>query len=196
MNKMLVMATFRLGNIKGSFKYSKTENNCELISRLMNEKSIKQHKNFFVLRDTFVYIIFPTSGYVNVTKIKTIPEIKSAIQDFTQITGIFPESRFKIHNIHAFGSFAEVPNLHKLQRELKNLKPEKTIVSFNPSFFHGLKIKIEHLGTFVLFQSGNFSFLGARSISKLQKLAHNISTIIQTSCQNNQFVTIVETSLQ
>lgn len=194
------MSTFRLGNIKGSFKYSKTEKNTEIIERLKSDdtKTIKQHKNFLVLRATFVYIIFPSSGYVNVTKIRKICEIKPVFHEFIQLTGIIPNSRFKIHNIHAFGSFEIVPNLHKFQRELKDLKIEKTIVSFNPSFFHGLKIRIEELGTFVLFQSGNYSFLGAKSIAKLQKLSKIIGDIIQNnlSCQNIPFVTIAEMSQQ
>ena len=59
------MSELRIGNIKGSFTY---KGNSELnLASLDQVKQVKRHRNFVVLRLRFVYIIFQSSGYVNVT---------------------------------------------------------------------------------------------------------------------------------
>lgn len=171
------MSELRIGNIKGSFTY---KGNSELnLASLDQAKQVKRHRNFVVLRLRFVYIIFQSSGYVNVTKIRNVLEIKDCLEEFREVTGISQHSKFRIHNIHAFGKLSRTLNLHQSHRQVAHkAQTQDIIVSFNPSLFHGMKIRVKDLGTFVLFQSGNYSLLGSRSLSRLQKLATTISTLL------------------
>ena len=175
------MSEYRIGNIKGSFTFLKNKVNCEKL-RAASERlgdRVKTHRNFIVLRLKYVYIIFQSSGYVNVTKLSNLLDIKECLKEFENVTRICEYSKFRIHNIHAFGKLKQSLNLHQYHQCIGHkARSEDIQVSFNPSLFHGLKIKVKDLGTFILFQSGNYSLLGARSIGKLQKLSAKISSLI------------------
>lgn len=177
------MSEFRIGNIKGSFTFPQNKLNCEklrLSIRTLSEQ-VKTHRNFIVLRLQYVYIIFQSSGYVNVTKIGSLLEIKECLKEFEKVTGIIHHSKFRMHNIHAYGKLKQSLNLHQYHQYIGHkARTEEIIVTFNPSLFHGMKIKVKDLGTFILFQSGNYSLLGARSIGKLQKLSEKISHLISS----------------
>lgn len=173
------MSQLRVSNIKGSFKFEPTsENFIQLIVQNDCENlNLKWYKNFVVLRAKFVYIIFWSSGYVNVTKIRELSDIRQVFEEFSRLTGIATSSKFKIQNIHAFGRLNNIPNLHQCYQKIRDYESGEFTVFFNPSFFHGLKI-YNHLGTFLLFQSGNYSFLGCRSMKNLNKLSSAICAVM------------------
>lgn len=171
------MSKVRIGNIKGSFTYDK--NSVLNLNASHLENSVKKHRNFIVLRLRYVYIIFQSSGYVNVTKLRNALDVKECLKEFKKVTGLLNVSKFRIHNIHAFGRLEKCLNLHLCHQYIGHkARAEDIIVSFNPSLFHGMKIKVKDLGTFILFQSGNYSLLGARSLSKLEKLSNTINRLL------------------
>lgn len=175
------MTEYRVSNIKGSFSFEKTSENIKKIRQYQPKKSesVVQHSNFTVIRSEFVFIIFWSSGYVNVTKIKNFADIKKVFPEFIELTDIQPVSRISIHNIHAFGVWKNNHNLNDLRIKLRRADLNSNIgVSFNPSFFPGLIIRIKNLGTFILFQSGKFAFLGVKSLKNLEKISHQICAVI------------------
>lgn len=175
------MSEFRIGNIKGSFTFPKNAPNCDKLKTAIERlsKEVKTHRNFIVLRLQYVYIIFPSSGYVNATKLRNLSEVKECMKEFETATGIIQHSKFRIHNIHAFGRLTKTLNLHQYRQHIGHrARSEDILVSFNPSLFHGMKIRVKDLGTFILFQSGNYSLLGVRSVHRLQELAKRITDLI------------------
>ena len=83
------MFLMRVSNIKGSFRFEPTIEN---FNKLVTQETfnLKWYKNFTVLRARFVYVIFWTSGYVNVTKIRDQSEISEVFEEFRTLTKISP----------------------------------------------------------------------------------------------------------
>ena len=133
---------------------------------------VKVYQNFFVLHNKFTYIIFKKSRannvvHINITKVKNFKEIKNSIkhlQTILQISRAFIVKSF-IDNITITGKLATEISLTKYIAVNSHFT-----IKYSPEKFPGLFVKIKTLGSIILFSSGSFIILGAKSKKKLLKL--------------------------
>ena len=136
---------------------------------------MKNYSNFSVIKDIYVFIVHWDTSYINFTKVKSLDQIPRAISHFSTITQLSCYSEYEVHNIIANGSLKLKKNISEipLQPEILNNYFIRKNRSFSPALF--LK---NHNGTFMIFQSGKFSFLGFQSLTCLIKTSKDISDLL------------------
>jgi len=174
--------TPKIHNLKIHFVIEKAVRS-HLESRIEELKStyrykVKNHHNFVVFRgdikDSFVFIIFPKSGFVNVTKLKGFEDISESVKFFCDLFHISRHSitsGIVIDNITATGSFQKSLNL----QILKELCSDS---AYNPNFFPGLFVR-RSIGTIIVFHSGRYCLVGAKCMENLMDLYQEILVIIR-----------------
>lgn len=146
-------------NIKCHFTVNLESKN--IISHLNPQSNLKLCGNLYVLRNKFIYIIFPKSNYVNVTGIKNYTDLPLATEHFCDISSL-PYSCLSsiiIDNTTYSGSLSTKLNLRKIYIKLRG---ENLKVRFNPSFFPGLFLKLSSVGRIIVFSSGKFNIIGSK----------------------------------
>lgn len=133
-------------------------------------RPVKITNNFAVLRNRYVYTIF-TSGFVNVTKINCECKVQLAVthlEELLQICTGLEDNPAVIDNIQASGNFFRYVNLLKFKRYVKQITDIR--VSYNPEHFPGLNLKFGNRGTILIFTSGKYSIVGAKSMDDCDKI--------------------------
>lgn len=135
----------------------------------------KRFHNFIVFRCEFVFIIFPKRGAVNITGIKKIQFIKTAIQVFSNIFKISQENLgpIIIDNVTASGSFNTTINLQLLKKIVNEKLISNSILasaSFNSSHFPGCFCRSHSVGTVAIFASGKFNIIGSKCLKHVSLL--------------------------
>lgn len=158
-------------NIKIHFEASSAQT--LQLQKVLEEKvklgspTTKKSHNFYIYKDTYVYVIFPRRGYINCTKLPNYADIEKAISNFY--------SKLDINNniyIH------EIDNIQASGRMIwatVNLATFKTYVNcqssaranYNPSHFPGLNIKVPNKGTIVIFSSCKYTIVGVKEKSDI-----------------------------
>lgn len=177
------MFSYDVNNIKVSYKLtsSRLAQQLEDLAAKSRESS-KRLGNFFVFRKKdFVYVIF-FKGHVNCTKLKTLREVKRSKKILTRsISGECTVSRANIDNITASGSIfnARERGVKKLNllRFCDFLKGEQLKHRYNPHRFPGLNFRLLNV-TFLIFNSGKFIVIGAKSFKKLPLIIDEFSKCV------------------
>lgn len=150
----------------------------------LHNLDITHYSNFSVLRDIYVYIIFWSGNYVNITKIPSIRFLQHSIKHFMSILKI-KSSRLKrlfkkkrllknisIHNICASGRFKTSRNLKTLRNFLTTEKLNAR-VKLNQTFFPALFVKFSQ-GTCIIFQNGKYTVVGCNNHKSVFEIADSI----------------------
>lgn len=149
------------------------------------------YNNYFVVKNRFSFIIFPKSGFVNITGIKSFSHLPEVIPHFCKL---FPHvgekniaSEIVIDNISAAGNFGQRVDLVCLQHTVNRSKErggarEKTCftVHFDRNFFPGAFCRTRGFGTLTVFPSGKYVVVGAKCLEHVDKVVQQMLVIIST----------------
>jgi TATA-box binding protein (TBP) (component of TFIID and TFIIIB) len=141
--------------------------------------SVKKHHNFAVIRTKgCVYIAF-FSGFVNVTKLRTLTDAEEAVLAFKSLIG-FKDIEDKgcplyiIDNIIASGHFGHTVNIHNLRQicaaDTTSGNIQDIDFSYKPAYFAGAFLKLRGCGTILIFHSGAYSIVGAKSYTGVKHI--------------------------
>lgn len=153
---------------------------CKYRQRAINNSklNIVDHSNYSVIRDVYVYIVFWSGNYVNITKIPSIKVVKKSVEHFQRILNL-KRSAFTItiHNICASGKFNKARNLKKLYKFMKNINNQEVRVKLNQSIFPALYVKFK-TGTCIIFQNGKYTIVGCESETNVRTIVHKVCAIM------------------
>ena len=163
------MPSYRVNNIKISFKLNVPDSRTFLRYIAVTSPYVtKIEGNFFVLRSTFVYVIFYT-GHVNCTKLTELSDIekcqsllKRLIQEDSYPSDEHHQCETSSAIVDNICSSGTVDQRVKLVRFTDYLKLKEVGFRYNPQTFPGLSVKINNV-SFTLFNSGKFIAVGAKS---------------------------------
>lgn len=195
-------------NIKFRFKVSE---NC---GNLKNERLFKNcnWSNYYTIRfpsSKLAYIIFPSSGAVNITGVDNFELVEEALRNFNrQFNTQVKLSDVSIDNSTAAGqlplSEGNVILLQSVKRVLENPSNwdvnERVFVSLTPSCFPAAvirrKFKEQKLPTLLLFGNGKYSIVGAKSKQELTNtynwICANTRQLMMTTEQGIPFACSVD----
>lgn len=178
----------RITNIKISIRLNEKEQTHALLRNVRAcREYLRSHGNFYILRHRFVYVIFPASGFVNITKIKSVQEIQQSIIHFMRCLRL-PYSRLpfpKIDNICCIGqihapiylqsldTFSKIPQIY--QRYLI-----RTFCALDT--FPRLYVRTS-FGTIHVYKSGRYLFLASKHPKYVTCQFHLLKKLVQ-SCFN------------
>jgi TATA-box binding protein (TBP) (component of TFIID and TFIIIB) len=153
------------------------------ISEVKDKKTFKKLHNFIVFRSSFIFTIFFKSGTVNITGIQRLTDISQAVSVFCQTFDISRRDivdSIIIDNITASGSFNRDINLRNLKEKINGGKNESRIksASFNPNYFPAAFCKTFGIGTILIFGSGKYNIVGAKSQLDVMEVFNLATTII------------------
>jgi TATA-box binding protein (TBP) (component of TFIID and TFIIIB) len=133
-------------------------------------KEKNQVRNYIVVREKFIYTIFPRHGYINVSNIKNWEELLEVLPHFANSFNVdiyqISEQRLKVDNTTSGGHFRRQINLVKLKELFNNNIDQqfpKAVFHYDRNRFPGAFLKSKSLGTAVLHTSGGYSIIGAKS---------------------------------
>lgn len=165
-------------NIKGAFQI-KSDNIYRALKKI--EAKVTFHGNCAVIRLKYIYIIFWSASYVNVTKLKSRENFAEAIKLFEEATDLQCFKEITVHNIVATGSFVLDTTLSTIHAFIRGGGGREKIFvksTFNRSFFPSLLLRFKNLGTCVLYQSGKFAYLGVKNTDNFTHLGEHIDWIL------------------
>ena len=127
----------------------------------------KEHHNFIVFRHSYVYIVFSTSGTVNVTGIRFYRDISSAVALFCREFGLRRRhvGAVTVDNLTASGNFGSPVNLRLLKKSINASQEGDALISsasYNPSFFPACFCRTYVVGTIIVFASGKYNIVGGK----------------------------------
>jgi TATA-box binding protein (TBP) (component of TFIID and TFIIIB) len=136
----------------------------------------KRYSNFIVLRDHFVYTIFRSGksclNHVNITKIKHFNQIENAISNLQNLGLNINEKLVNIDNITGSIDLKKEIHIETIIKSLHaNTKFKDVKVSYNNEKFPGLFLKLNKVGTIIIFHSGKVVFVGCKTLENLECLA-------------------------
>jgi TATA-box binding protein (TBP) (component of TFIID and TFIIIB) len=198
--KMLEFATKPIiHNVKISFNVSSCIINDlkNSISKIKsnNNSSYKEYGNYITLKTLFFYSIWKDVGKVNITGIREISLIPSALSEFAKIFQI-DEKRIEnvvIDNIFASGSFKRAINLRKLKalinsnRNINKVRSRQLVCDFNQERFPAAYCRrfsllkngnVKRRGIVSVFGSGKYNILGAKCEGDVADLFHEVNALI------------------
>lgn len=164
---------YNISNVKVSIKTSPIALNTVLALKL----SVKNYKNFIVLKDKYTYTIFKTNlkfeNHINITKIPKLSKITDSINHLKSYI-VFSLIDMKIDNIIATLK-------HNQPIDLVSVCERKLFESmkYNNERFPGLFVKFE-IGTAILFHSGKIVLVGCKNENDLKCLTTSIFAVIKT----------------
>lgn len=127
------------------------------------------------------YNIFPSSGVINITGIKSSNEIPFAIlailkffkKHFPYIHSIKIFS-LNVHNFTAKGKINQnfhLTSLMEKYNKIKRIKDKNNIILvYNPYRFPGIRLNVKQLGCMLLYSSGKFLLVGSKNENDLETL--------------------------
>lgn len=166
---------FSIKNIKAHFTLPNSELLLlQLVNRSSSRIGIILH-NFFVFRkDSFVYIIFPSPGHINVSGIKKETELNLAKEVFCDEIGYKSEisnSSLIIDNITAVCSICSTHpiNLPKLKEVVERRANEKEAVSLRTYTFPAAVWRRGQKPTIQIFSTGKVVIVGGKSRREIEE---------------------------
>lgn len=148
------------------------------LRHLAGKESLKREGSFFVLRELDckgVFVIF-YSGHVNITRLTTLNEAKLACAAICRRLSIVAPPPYTIDSIQASGRLnlgISVKKLKSVCDALSRRRQECSIqsVNFNAEKFPGAFVRSgKERGTALIFNSGKFVLVGAKSTSSVNAL--------------------------
>ncbi len=149
-------------------------------------ENIKFCNNLFVARGINTYIVFPASGYVNITGVKNFSMMDKVIPNFCsffQLDKTDVASNVIIDNISATGNFGQKINLTKLKEKFGKAEGQGQEiylkVSYNRNSFPGAFCRTQ-FGTATLFANGKYVLVGIGCQENMTKLFLKMRALIRT----------------
>jgi TATA-box binding protein (TBP) (component of TFIID and TFIIIB) len=176
-----------INNVKIHFKINRDQRLKlkEEIKKISEVKHIKRHQNFIVFKSSYAFIIFPKSGTVNISGIKSLSDISNAIHCFCatfDISRSSISSEAIVDNITATGSFGQEVNLKTLKETINSKEKNQSQISaaaFNPNYFPAVFCKTFGIGTVLVFGSGKYNIVGAKCQEHVLEIYRLISVLIK-----------------
>jgi len=144
---------------------------------------VTEHNNFLVVRyGGIVFSVFRECGHLNVTGVKTFEQVERAIEHTNNLfkTNINAKC-IRIDNSTSLGSFVAdfkygsdiiIPiDLWTLKENIKADKDERSSFNFRPHIFPGAVYRRREQPTIILFSSGKYIVVGAKSPEKVAEAA-------------------------
>lgn len=158
-------------NVKLHFKTEK--------SVFKSRKSLKRtYKNFCVEKIShFVFTIF-TSGHVNATGIKSFDEVNEAVSCFCEKFDVCYKDCVKSLKIDNSTSSAYISSPEKIYLPDLTKHLEEGTLSLRPEFFPGAVLRRDKKCTVVIFSTGRFIIIGAKSKEEAQDANNAICLLI------------------
>ncbi len=161
---------------------------CKIVSPPLT--NIKIYHNFEVIRlPSFTLIIFNEKGRVNITGVKNFKKINKCLQLFNHIFSQYiTADSIVIDNSTSSGNilFSNFNVKNKTRINLVKLKffcnkkfGSDVKISLHPDFFPGAVIRRKSNSTVVLFTTGKYIIVGAKSEEEIEKSFNSLCAIIQ-----------------
>jgi TATA-box binding protein (TBP) (component of TFIID and TFIIIB) len=149
------------------------------LTQSLERKERKVHNNFSVVNNVYTFIIFPKSGFVNITGIKSFSDLKNVIPHFCKVFDIklTEPAELIIDNISAAGSFNRKVNLVRLQEVINSEKTDFS-VHYDRNFFSGAFCKAIGFGTVTVFPSGKYVVVGPKCQEHVDSIIQKMDAII------------------
>ena len=157
-------------NIKVGFRYNTETRSVNDIKGILTRLESKHLHNFSVLRSCYVYTIFWTGGYVNITGIRNRSEIDKSEKHIMNLMKLNTEDitqQLEVHNICASGTFSKIIDLERTRKYIKHNTSHR--VTLNLEYFPALFIRIKKLGTCVLYRNGKYSLMAIRQFNQVEE---------------------------
>jgi TATA-box binding protein (TBP) (component of TFIID and TFIIIB) len=158
----------------------------------------QRNRNYIAIKNILFFTIWERVGRINITGIKSIAGIPSALTEFSKQFNILETEilQVTIDNIFASGSLNRRINLRILKELINSEKPSPHDVfqftcEFNPEKFpaaycrsrsiNSQTIKpgcVKKRGTVVVFGSGKFNILGAKCVQDVTTLTQDLIALI------------------
>ena len=182
----------KVHNIKFGFKFADNSNHLTaLFGRIRNgglykSHFVKKYANFVVVKGAFVYTIFPSCGYVNVTGVENFRQVSASIFNICTLLRLnrsYITSCIKVHTITASGTVRDPISQNVLKRfftcgeSRTRYKGWIKRIHFNPEKFPAFMIFTIH-GTVLLYPS-KYVFVGSSSLSQIESLYELIESLLQ-----------------
>ena len=160
-----------------------------------NQQSQTRHKNFCIKRiEKNVFTIF-SSGHVNVTGVRSFDDVRKTIDIFTSQFNTVEKNSIVIDNSTTVASYFGTKskeknsaqhsekriNISALTSIIKNdLSNEDNItLSLRPHFFPGAVIRRKNKCTIIVFTTGRFIIIGAKSTDEVIEAYDTVCAIIR-----------------
>jgi TATA-box binding protein (TBP) (component of TFIID and TFIIIB) len=148
---------------------------------------MREYHNFYTVKGgRFVYIMYYSSGYCNVTGIKSMDLIDDVMSEVGKTFGVPRRALHNagVDNICASGTLATGRvNIYKIHTYLQG-EPQLQLTSCHDiNIFPGLFIRCRRKRfTISLFQSGKYCIVGANSIEVVSKAFEILTSIVEEAC--------------
>ena len=175
-----------ISNVKGSFKYVFSPSTQKAIKSLTSDYCMEIHhkSNFTVIKvldfpSRLVFSIWWHSNHVNVTGVKSISSLQTAVQNFESYTGLKVLSNsMQIDNICANSKCVLHISLPQLCQAANRLPYFKAVL--NRSYTPALYLKNCERGVCLIFRSGSVCFFGLNCFEKLEVFHNSICALMKT----------------
>lgn len=172
----------RVSNVKGHFRLPRVV--LKAFKKKLSYKRTKQFGNFVSLKERYTYIIFPQSGFINVTGIKTLEEVPQVVQHFFQDFELDSDCvkliTFDIDSMTATADAGIRIDLVKLQKYVSAHRDSGFTITYNRNRFSGASCRSK-LGTAVVFASGRYNLLGCKARWQIRRVSKQLSVIIRNA---------------
>ena len=163
------------------------------------EPHIVRRNNFWTFRRpsdfSFVYVIFPRRGYVNVSGIKAFDECERALTTFEQLFHALATSGFCVDNSTASGCFTLHDSHQRLHLPdlLRVRDTHPCTISIRPDYFPAALVRPtaaaatapaleQHsISTCILFANGKFIIVGSKSPEQTTRTVLNLESLVNAA---------------
>ena len=135
-------------------------------------ESIDLEHNYAVLRAGGYVYSLNYSGFINITGLRTLTDIPSAIKVVCKLINLqSSDYTARIDNITASGTFGSLIPLHVVRYHFTKSEPIPARFKYNPNFFSGATLKFyDGRGTIILFSTGSYTIVGAKTFENIQSI--------------------------
>jgi TATA-box binding protein (TBP) (component of TFIID and TFIIIB) len=140
--------------------------------------SVKLLHNFAVVRTCRHVYTLNDSGFVNITKLVHLSDVGEAVNIICKLVKLPERNNYAVtvDNVTASGAFGCPIPLHKLSQHL-TANVEK--LAYRPNYFSGASVKYHGGGgTIILFTTGAFTIVGAKSEQQVWHLYQQTQTLL------------------
>lgn len=135
----------------------------------------KLTRNFLVVRDKYVYIIFP-NGHVNITGFRRHIDIRESILIIKMLLSI--TAKIKKCNVDNISCKFKLPNTINLPQLYKVEIPNALRKSYNTERFPGMFLKYPR-GTLIVFASGSIVAVGVKDVEGLSETVSHLWNVLR-----------------
>lgn len=184
----IVDESVKTSNVKAHFAVTVTESFEE---NLLSQAGVKKHSNFYTVRPhaEYVYTVFPKSGHVNVSGIKSFESVGAATNHFLQSLCVSVCSPIQCDNSTTSGKLSRPVALFKFDELARREKNLPFSVSIRPHFFPAVLLRSKNTsnksegnedqtGSIIIFSNGKFVIVGCKSHSAIEWTKEKLSSIL------------------